>query len=315
MGPQSKEKTIKLKVFLIISVLLILLLPILFEIFAKVGITDKSLNSIIFKTFGIENKTDKEFVEFLNVGQGDCTIIKSGEHAILIDCGLEDENLKVYKRLLTLGIKKVDLVVITHHHKDHMGGFEGIIKNVPVDNLLINGSSAEDADQEIYSKVISLAKENKVKIYSPKIGSSFKFGDAVLKVLYTNGESSEENNRSIVTMLSFCGKKILFTGDSEEEIEEYMVENIDFDCDILKMGHHGSATSSSSQFLQKASPRIAIASCGYDNLYNHPSKDAVIRVEQSNIKIYRTDLDKNIRCSFNTENGSFSVLTEREGLK
>ena len=82
MGPQSKEKTIKLKVFLIISVLLILLLPILFEIFAKVGITDESLNSTIFKTFGIENKTHEEFVELLNVGQGDSTLIKSGEHAI-----------------------------------------------------------------------------------------------------------------------------------------------------------------------------------------------------------------------------------------
>ena len=315
MEPQGKKKKITFKLFFLISVLLTLLLPILFEIFAKVGITVESLNSTIFKTFGIENKTHEEFVEFLNVGQGDCTLIKSGEHAILIDCGLEGENLTVYNRLLKLGIKKIDLVVITHHHKDHMGGFEGIVKNISVDNLLINGSSAEDGDQEIFSKVISLAEENGVNIYSPKIGRDFKIGNVDLKVLYLNHSADKENNRSIVTMLNIGGKKLLFTGDSEEEAEEYLVGNIDIDCDILKMGHHGSATSSSSQFLLKASPRIAIASCGYDNLYNHPSKDAVVRAEKSKIKIYRTDLDRNIRCSFNMNKGSFTVLTEREGLK
>lgn len=315
MGPQGKEKKINSKVFFLVLVLLIFLLPIMFEIYAKAGPLNSSLNSKLFKIFKIKGETDEEFVEFLDVGQGDCTLIKSGEHAILIDCGLEDENLTIYKRLLKLGIKKIDLVVITHHHKDHMGGFEGLVKNISVDNLLINGSLARDADYEIYSKVISLAKSNKVKIHSPKIGSSFKFGKVNLKILYLNHSADKENNRSIVTMLGIGGKKILFTGDSEEQTEEYLVENIDIDCDILKMGHHGSAASSSSTFLQKASPMVAIASCGYDNLYNHPSKAAVLRVKKSEIKIYRTDLDRNIRFSFNTGNDSFTVLTEREGLK
>lgn len=311
MGSQSTKKKITLWAIALGCALSLLITPVLLECFLNLKSQNTSLAWQLFKNTGLSLKDDVEFVEFLNVGQGDSTIIKSGSSTALIDCGLESETNTVVDRLLNLGVKSLDLVVITHHHSDHVGEFENIVRNFKIHNLLICNTVAKDGETSFLNTALFLADIYNIKVYFPKMGGSFKIGQAILKIIYVNKNALEENNRSIVTMLNIGNKKVLFTGDCEEENENILADKYDINCDILKMGHHGSNTSSSTNFLKKASPQVAIASCGYDNIYNHPSDEAVLRVEEHKIKIYRTDLDRNIRCEFNKTNNTFSVVTDR----
>ena len=216
---------------------------------------------------------------------------------------------KIYTNLLKRNIKCLEIVVITHHHQDHMGDFLNLIQNMQIKRLVINTSSAEDGENNLYNKVIEAAIKSGTEIISPKIGSVYKFGNAEIKVLMADNLAQEENNRSIVMMVNMYGKNILFTGDCDSDTEQSIYQNNNVKCDILKLGHHGSASSSYTEFLNAASPKFAIASCGYDNLYNHPSDDAVSRVNEQGITLLRTDLDRNIRVEFNSKNNTFNITT------
>lgn len=310
MGSQGKKEKIAAKIILNLFAILIIL-PIALELITTTQISKLSLTS---KLIGIydetpENKTD--FVEFIDVGQGDCTLIKSGDSAALIDLGIEEDGDKIYKKLLKYGIKAIDLVVISHHHDDHMGGFLRLAEKIKIKNLIINNTTAEDGEPELYEKVISLAKERNIAVSLPKVDFDYKIGNATLKVLEHIASADKENNRSIVTMLSISGKRILFTGDGDDNLESILTNKHNLKCDVLKMGHHGSKNASYTYFLRAASPEIAVASCGYDNTYNHPSDFAVARAKDLNIRVYRTDLDGDVRLNFDAEDNSYEVITER----
>lgn len=299
------KKRIKLNLFLFL-----LILPLIFEVFPNSGFNEDSLgNRLIDICFG-DSQIQKDYVEFFNIGQGDSTLIKSGNSAALIDFGIQSDINKIYNNLLRRGIKSLELAVITHHHKDHMGDFLNFAENMKINRLIISDTSAEDSDNELYEKIIETVGKNGTEIIIPKAGKVFELGNAKLKVLRVNSNELEENNRSIVMMVNICGKNILFTGDSDVGVEQKLSENFNLDCDILKLGHHGSKNSSSAQFLKAASPKFAIASCGYDNLYNHPSDETIQRAKELGIEVLRTDLDRNIRIVFNDDN-TYTVETER----
>ena len=143
------------------------------------------------------------------------------------------------------------------------------------------------------------------------MGTCFNLGDAILKVLYTDDLAVKENNRSIITMLYMGGKKILLTGDAESMVEKHISKTIDIDCDILKMGHHGSYTSTTEKLLDAATPTVAIASVGYDNIYKHPSSWALLRIKFAGVNLYRTDLNGDIYIKFSSVSDSFSVIKEK----
>jgi len=310
MGSQSQKKKIKSRLVLnIIAVFIIL--PLLLELTVKAGILVFSPNSQLIDVYAESELIKSDFVEFLNVGQADCTIIKSGESAAVIDFGVEEDGEKIYKTLLKYGIKSIDYAVITHHHSDHMGGFLRVAEKIKVKNLIKNNSTAKDGEVELYKRIIALAKREMIKIHLPVAGESFNIGKSVLEILSCNALAAEENNRSIVTMLTISGKNLLFTGDADGETERLITKNCNIKCDILKMGHHGSNTASDAKFLKTAAPEIAVASCGYDNSYNHPSKGAVLRVKEQGIRLYRTDLDRGIRCVFGLENESYDIIVGR----
>ena len=314
MGTNQEKKkiTTNIKKKICLNLFLVLLvLPLFLEIFVSSDFEDKSLGFRLIDTCFTKYENKQDFVEFFNIGQGDCTLIKTANSAALIDFGVESDNNKIYTNLLKRGVKSLDLAVITHHHSDHMGGFLKLAENIKIKRLIINNSTAKDGENELYQKVIEMAKENGTQIILPKAGKTFKFGNAKLEILNTNPSATEENNRSIATMLSICNIKILFTGDSDFETEQKIFTNNNIKCDILKMGHHGSANSSYAEFLKMASPEFAVASCGYDNLYNHPSYKAVQRAEELGITVLRTDLDRNIRVDFSNKNNNYNITTER----
>lgn len=310
MGSQGKKEKITAKIILNIFAILIIL-PIALELITTTEISKLSLTSKLIGIYDETSKNKTDFVEFINVGQGDCTLIKSGDSAALIDLGIEEDGEKVYKKLLKYGIRSIEFVVITHHHDDHMGGFLRLAEKMEIKNLLINNSTAEDGEPELYEKVISLAAERNIAVHLPKINFDYKIGNATLRVLDHNPSAAKENNRSVVTMLSISNKKLLFTGDGDDTLERNLTDNCNLKCNVLKMGHHGSNNASYTYFLRAASPEIAVASCGYDNTYNHPSDFAVARANDLNIRVYRTDLDGDLRLNFDDLNASYEVITER----
>ena len=127
-----------------------------------------------------------DFVEFLDVGQGDSTIIKSGDNVAIIDFGVEQDGDGIYKTLAKMNIRQVDLALITHHHKDHMGGFLRLAKKVDIKTLIINNSSAEDGEKELFAEIITLAKEKGINLVLPTEKSRFEIGDASLEILKCN---------------------------------------------------------------------------------------------------------------------------------
>ena len=314
MGPQGKKEKINpFKKFLAVLVVMAVVLLVATEFLYSYNLVDFSVTQSLSKYFKV-SPVDKESEEvyFLNVGQGDSTIVKSKGTVAVIDFGPENENNVLYRSLLDFGINKIDLAVITHSHVDHLGGFLKLAENFKIKRLLINDTDAEDADKSMFQKVLDLAEKKNIEIYKPKINSSFNLGDATLKIIYADLSAEKENNRSVISMLTIAGTNILFTGDAESKIEKYIAENCNVDCDILKMGHHGSYTSTTKKLLKAATPKVAIASAGYDNIYSHPSKWAEQRLEEEKIKIYRTDLDKTIRCRFDKQNKIFKITSERK---
>lgn len=314
MGTDQKKKKIKNKKIIkqigLNSFLVLLIVPLFLVFFPSSEFEGASLGQTLIDACFGSPQTQKDYVEFLNIGQGDSTLIKSGDLAALIDFGIQSDNNKIYTSLLKRDIKKLDLAVITHHHDDHMGDFLNLAENIKIERLLINSSSAEDGNKELYNKIIETASKNGTEIIIPKVGMVFEFGNAKLKVLSTNTSDLEENNRSIVMMLNICGKNILFTGDNDYVAESVLSKNLNIDCDILKLGHHGSKSSSSVEFLKAASPKFVIASCGYDNLYYHPSNDVVQRAKDEGITLLRTDLDRNIKVLFSSDD-AYTIETER----
>lgn len=300
------KKQITFNVFAIL-----IILPIVLELLVIGGIFNTSpATSLIELCFG-EEQTEADFVEFLDVGQGDSTLIKSGDAVALIDFGLEDDGAKIQKHLMRMGIKRIDLAIITHHHSDHIGGFSKVAEKIKIEKLVINNTTAEDGEPELFSEVIELAEKKNIELILPKKDLKFKIGNANLNILGCDNLAEKENNRSIISMLNISGKSFLFTGDCDGDTEYRLAKSCNVKCDVLKMGHHGSGSSSDFQFLSLAQPEIAIASCGYDNLYNHPSEKSVERFKELGIQIYRTDLDKSIRFTFENGQNEYVISTER----
>lgn len=290
--------------------LVLIVTPVVLEILVLGGILNQSPNTQIIEFFFGKDQTKEDFVEFLDVGQADCTVIRSDKKIAIIDFGVEQDGIKIQKRLLRMGVKEVELAIITHHHSDHMGGFLKVTEKIKIKNLVINNSSAEDGEIELYNKIIQQAKNQKINLILPKEGQSFKIGNANLSILGCDRLAAEENNRSVVSMLNICNKKFLFTGDCDDNAELNLAQKYNLECDVLKMGHHGSKSSSNYLFLRLTEPEIAVASCGYDNLYNHPSTDALLRFEELGIKIYRTDLDKDVCFTFDSGKNNFQISKE-----
>lgn len=268
-------------------------------------------NSIV-KLFGIPAAdTKSEFIEFCDVGQGDCTIIKSGERCAVIDFGPADDADSLYWHLKELGIAGIDFALVTHYHEDHLGGLCDIIERMPVENIIISEDFAEDCDRDTADRFYELVETNNPKIIRPEIGMKISVGNAQLEALFQSTLAKEENNRSIAFKLKFYNTAVLFTGDAESEAEEALINSgADITADILKLGHHGSSTSTGEKLLKAVNPFVAVASCGYNNYYNHPSQEVLERLCAESIKYYRTDLDGNIKVSFSKTD--IYITTERQ---
>lgn len=250
----------------------------------------------------------QDFVKFMDVGQGDSALIYSNGYSAVIDMGLPTAAADIYSDLSDCFIKEIDVVLISHLHSDHLGAFQKVAENYRVKNLIMPQilTSNLGAATNIKNFVVSSGGG----FYSAVQGMNFKIGEFEVTLLGLYNDKKNENNRSIFTVAEIDGVKFLFTGDAETKAEEYLLgENLNIDCDVLKVSHHGSNTGTNKEFLEAVTPEYAVISVGEDNMYSHPHKETLDALKDQNAEIYRTD--KNGDITFNINNGKIDVSTEK----
>ena len=226
-------------------------------------------------------------IHFLDVGQGDATLIKCGDAAMLIDAGENDKGTAVWSYLKNQEITKLDYVIGTHPDSDHIGGMDVVIYKFQCDNIFM---SPHEKDTRSYDDVVQAAKSKNNKITCPKLGETYKLGEATFTIVAPNASYDDANNASIGIYLEFGETSYLFTGDAEYKAEEdILASGYKIDADVYKAGHHGSRTSSSDEFLEKVTPKYVVVSCGEDNSYGHPHAAILNYCRINKIPLYRTD--------------------------
>lgn len=235
-----------------------------------------------------ENGTAEELtVHFLDIGQGDCIVITQGEHAMMIDAGENDKGTAVQSYLQYLGIDSLDYVILTHPDSDHIGGADVIIYKFSCGAILM---PEKETDTRTYDDVLQAMKSKDYTAVHPQPGDTYAFGDASFTILSPERTYSDNNNNSLVVRLTHGENTFLFTGDAELEAEADMLSGgRDLSADVLKVGHHGSSSSTSDDFLAAVSPSCAVISCGEDNKYGHPHAETMNKLRQSGVTVYRTD--------------------------
>jgi beta-lactamase superfamily II metal-dependent hydrolase len=234
-------------------------------------------------------------VHFIDVGQADCILIQTPEgRNILIDAGNNDDQQTILTYLNKQGTKKIDVVIGTHPHEDHIGSMDAVIKNYEIGKLFMPKVSTTT---KTFEDVLAAAKAKKLKISSPTPGTVIEPDKNVkLTVLAPNSAQYDDlNNYSIVVKMTYGSTSFLFTGDAEGTSEkEILAKKFDIKADVLKIGHHGSDSSTTAAFLKAVSPKYAVISVGQGNDYGHPKKTTLDKLKAKNIDIYRTDLNGTI---------------------
>lgn len=236
-------------------------------------------------------------ISFIDVGQGDSILI-DGEKDMLIDCGDNDKGDEVRRYLNSQDIKELEYLIITHTDADHMGGCEEVLNNFNVKNIMLDGQERTTAT---YRGVISLI-DRKNKIIAKK-GYSFNLGSIDFKVLHSNMGSTDSNQNSIVLKMNYNDISVLFTGDCDRNCEDELL-NENIDVDILKVAHHCSRYGTSTDFLDRVTPKLAIISVGEGNRYRHPHQECLDNLR--NIEVYRTDLSGDIVLE--TDGKNYNIL-------
>jgi beta-lactamase superfamily II metal-dependent hydrolase len=237
-------------------------------------------------------------VYFIDVGQGDCEYIvfPDGKN-MLIDSGEKEYSSKLIKKLHSFDVDTINYLIITHPHTDHMGGMSDVIKNFYTDAIYMPKASA---DTETFEELLDTIREWKESVHTATAGLTFhtdeKNGVTAEFLAPVGTEYDELNDYSAVVKITYKDSSFLFTGDAEKYSENEMLGNSrkKLDCDVLKVGHHGSRYSSSKGFLRAVSPQYAVIECGKDNAYGHPHTQTLDKLQKAKVEIYRTDKDSDI---------------------
>ena len=281
----------------IISIFFIILIGIFYSLFYDE-------NSI-----GVSKANDlvgNIMIHFIDVGQGDSIFIElPNEETMLIDAGEESEGKIVFDYVETLGYTKIDYLVGTHPHTDHIGGLAYIINNFDIGKIYM---PKVVSTSKTYANLLNTISDKGLKATKAKAGVNILNNEYLnIDILAPNSESySDLNNYSAVLKITYGDRKFLFMGDAETKSEN---EISDVFADVIKVGHHGSDSSSSQSFVNKVRPKYAIIMVGSDNKYNHPYQSIVDRWVNVGASIYRTDLNGNIVVT--SDGNSLEVSTSK----
>ncbi len=236
------------------------------------------------------NKSNLE-AHFIDVGQGDCELLICGGKTALIDCGERDYYEQVIKYIADLGIEKLDYVIVSHPHTDHMGGMSYILDRFEIGTVIMPKLREEVLPTtNSYTRLLKSIANKDIKVDYAKPGTSFPLGDTELQVLAPAGEYNDLNNSSAVIRAVHGENTFMFTGDIEKLAEtDILNTGAELSSDVLKIAHHGSSSSSSEAFLEAVNPKYAVIEVGKGNDYGHPHKDTIKLLDKMKVNVYRTD--------------------------
>ncbi len=274
-------------IYAVISLLFVLMIYILPKVSDKFGkyfdFYDDPKNDL--------PKNGEISVHYIDVGQGDSTLILTPEgKSMLIDTGTPDSRSLLLEYLSEHGVKELEYLVLTHPHSDHIGGAAALLGEIAVKNIIMpDATTTTSTFENLLKKIDSLGNE----IIVAEHGKTYSFSDISFEILGPTKDYGQTlNNQSIVLRLDYGRTSFLFMGDAETVAEADMMDLFpisDFKADVIKLGHHGSSTSTSEEFLAAVSPDFAVVSCGKNNDYGHPHRETISVLEKNNIEILRTD--------------------------
>ena len=241
----------------------------------------------------------------IDVGQADASLILCDGKAMLIDGGNSEDSSLIYSHLKNQNISHLDYIIATHGHEDHVGGLSGALNYATVGTAYC---SVDRYDSEAFEDFVKyLGKQNKT-ITIPSPGDTFKLGSASVQIVGIDGTATDHNDSSIVLRVVYGETSFLFTGDAEREAEQTILSSgYELESTVLKVGHHGSENSTSYVFLREVAPKYGVISVGENNSYGHPTEEALSRLRDADVSVYRTDLQGTIVCVSDGKNVSFTV--------
>lgn len=247
-------------------------------------------------------------VHYMDVNQGDAILIESDGKAMLIDAGKNEEGQKVIDYLKKEGIKKLDIVVGTHPHEDHIGGLDRVIDEFEIGKVILPEVST---NTRTYEDLLNSIDRKGLKVDGATEGQKLSLGGAEISILGPVGKEYEDlNNSSVVLRLIYGKRSFLFTGDAGMLAEQDILDSgAELHSDVLKVGHHGSKYSTGKDFLEAIKPSYGVISVGKGNEYGHPADKTIRRLEAAGVSIYRTDLNGTIIIS--SDGTSLKVESEK----
>lgn len=244
-------------------------------------------------------------IYFLDVGQGDSALIICDGKAMLIDGGASGQSSKIYSFLKSHGINHLNYIVASHADADHVGGLAGALNYAKADTALC--TVTEHETKSFYNFVKYLNKQG-VGITVPDAGDTFSLGSASFTVIGPKRGETYSDNTSLIIRLVYGETSFLFTGDAEYQDEQVaMKSGFPLESTVLKVGHHGSSSSSSYNFIDCVNPRYAVISVGGDNTYGHPTSRTLGQFEAGGIAVLRTDMQGDIHCTSDGTTVKFDV--------
>ena len=270
------------------------------------------------KQYEIDQEAASLIVHFIDVGQGDSTLLESRGEFVLIDAGEKEYGAEVVRYLKSRGAKHLKYVIATHPHTDHIGGLTKVINSIDTENFI---TAETDQSTRTWLNVLDAVDKNNVNYIDAEAGATYSFGEARFTIFAPLSDSySGYNNYSVVTKV-ICGKvSFLLTGDAEKQSEKEMLgSGEDLRADVLKCGHHGSSTASTAAFLKAVRPTYAVISCGRNNDYGHPHRETLKKLGMLGCAVYRTDelgtivaATDGTTITFSTDDGELSAPTAEE---
>ena len=237
--------------------------------------------------------TEATEVHFLDVGQGDSALLLSGGEAVLIDAGTQESGEEIVRYLRALGVEELYAAVATHPHADHIGGMAQVVEAFPVEHFYMGPETASTAT---YGRMLDALEARAIQPTLPQSGETLDFASgASLTFLGPADDVSDEetNNRSLITLFEAGAHSVLFMGDAEAEAERSLLAHHPLlSCEVLKVGHHGSSSSSTPEFLRAVHPTTAVISCGVDNDYGHPSPQTLENLSRAGVSDLRITAER-----------------------
>ena len=312
MARKKKTKTIRRSPIIILLVIVLALLTFLYGKYAdKLGLPN---------IFNIEEQQattpppvpdgDEVLFHIIDIGQGDAILVMTADGNMLIDTGENSAKEDLVAYLESVNVTSFEYVVFTHPDADHIGNAAYIVENYIIKNIILPD---KEATSKTFERMMDAIEKSQANVIKGEAGYEFELGALLNTIIAPNEVYKDTNEMSIVIKSTFGDTSIMLTGDAEKESEADIVKvwsNDTLKCDVLKVGHHGSLTSTTEEFLDAVSPTIAVISCGEGNKYGHPLPETLAKLEERGIKIYRTD--KHGSIVLRTDGTEFTVLEPKE---